>query len=84
MGHYIIPGKVGPGVFLLVGLFWKSARYYSYEDMFIEAILVMICYNCLLAISFVVTVCEHCVILQQIDKYTYINKRVSLIRGQTG
>jgi hypothetical protein len=38
-------------VFLLVGLFWKSARYYSYEDMFVEAILVMICYNCLLAIS---------------------------------
>jgi hypothetical protein len=82
MGHYIIPGKVGPGVFLLVGLFWKSARYYSYEDMYIKSILVMIlCYYCLLAISLVVTVREHCVILQQIDKYTYINKRVSLIWG---
>jgi hypothetical protein len=82
MGHYIIPGKVGPGVFPLVGLFWRSARYYSYEDMYIKSILVMIlCYFCLLAIYLVVTVREHCVILQQIVKYTYINKHVSLIWG---
>jgi hypothetical protein len=82
MGHYIIPGKVGPGVFLLVGRFWKSARYCSYQDMYIKSILVMIlCYYCLLAIYLVVTVREHCVILQQIVKYTYINKRVSLIWG---
>jgi p-aminobenzoyl-glutamate transporter AbgT len=38
-------------------------------------------YYCLLAIYLGVTVCEHCVILQQIVKYTYINKRVSLIWG---
>jgi hypothetical protein len=52
MGHYIIPGKAGTGAFLLVGLICKGARYCSYEDMYITAILVMIqCYNCLLAIS---------------------------------
>jgi hypothetical protein len=80
MGHYIIPGKVGPGLFPLVGLFWTSARYYSYECMYVKSILVvMLCCYCLSAIYFVVTVREHCVILQQIVKYTYINKRVSLI-----
>jgi hypothetical protein len=41
----------------------------------------ILCYYCLLAIYIVVTVREHCVILQQIVKYTYINKRVSLIWG---
>jgi hypothetical protein len=66
-----------------VSLSWtvlEKCTLLQYEDMYIKSILaMMLCYYCVVVMYFVVTVCEHSVILQQIVKYTYINKRVSLI-----